>query len=122
MAYASPTTLVTASRRSSYRIQTRRKSKNDRGSPRRSPVFKNTRKGKGAMSRRQGSIEERSPGHWLIRYSVAEAGGRRRFSTTIAGTRKDAEKELRRRLDAVDDGTHVDPTRMTTGEWLTRWL
>src|SRR5215471_480289 len=74
------------------------------------------------MSRRQGHIDERSPGHWLIRYSVVEPGGRRRFSTTITGTRKDAEKELRRRLDALDDGTHVDPTRMTTGEWLTRWL
>jgi hypothetical protein len=74
------------------------------------------------MSRRQGHIEERSPGHWLIRYSVTEAGGRRRFSTTIKGTRKEAEKELRRRLDALDEATHVDPNRITVREWLTRWL
>jgi integrase len=74
------------------------------------------------MSRRQGYIEERSPGHWLVRYSVNEPGGRRRFSTTIKGTKRDAERELRRRLDAIDQGAHVDPTRMTVGEWLARWL
>jgi integrase len=73
-------------------------------------------------ARRQGHIEERSPGHWLIRYSNNEASGRRRFSTTIKGTRKDAERELRRRLDALDSGTHADPTRMTTGDYLDKWL
>src|SRR5579864_3853487 len=74
------------------------------------------------MSRRQGQMTERSPGHWLIRYSISERGGRRRLAVTVTGTRKDAERELRRRLNSLDDGTHVDPSRMTTSDWLTRWL
>jgi len=74
------------------------------------------------MSRRQGSIVERSPGHWLVRYSINLAAGRRRLAVTVKGDRKTAEKELRRLLTTADDGTHIDPNRMTTGEWLTRWL
>jgi integrase len=71
------------------------------------------------MSRREGHITERSSGRWLIRYYGDEG---RRYAITIRGTRKDAERELRQRLNTLDSGTHVDPTRMTTGEWLTRWL
>jgi integrase len=71
------------------------------------------------MSRREGHVTERSPGRWLVRY-YGEA--QRRYAVTVKGTRKEAERELRRRLDALDLGTHVDPNRMTTGEWLTRWL
>jgi integrase len=74
------------------------------------------------MSRREGHITERSPGRWLIRYSVTEPGGRRRYAVTVKGTKRDAERELRQRLDAVDKGEHVDPTRMTVGVWLTHWL
>ena len=40
----------------------------------------------------------------------------------MKGSRKAAERELRRLLRAVDTGEHVDPTRMTVGAWLTQWL
>ena len=72
------------------------------------------------MSRREGHIEERSPGRWLIRYSITDpdTGRRRRVNVTYECTGKAAaEKELRRLLKTVDDGTHVDPTKQTTGEW-----
>jgi len=49
-------------------------------------------------------------------------GKRRVATTTVRGTKKDAEKELRRLLRAVDTGEHVDPTRMTVGQWLADWL
>ena len=40
----------------------------------------------------------------------------------MRGSRKDAEKELRRLLRSVDTNEHVDPNRMTVKQWLTSWL
>ena len=40
----------------------------------------------------------------------------------MRGSKKDAEKELRKRLTALDEGRHVDASRMTVGEWLGAWL
>ena len=57
--------------------------------------------------RRTGHIRERSPGSLEVRYSLGTdpATGKRRMATaTVRGTRKDAEKELRRLLRAVDLG------------------
>ena len=75
--------------------------------------------------RRTGHIRERSPGSFEIRYNLGTdpATGRRKIATaTVRGSRKDAEKELRRLLRSVDTGEHVDPTRMTVRQWLTTWL
>ena len=49
--------------------------------------------------RRTGHIRERSPGSFEIRYNLGTdpATGRRKIATaTVRGSRKDAEKELRR--------------------------
>jgi integrase len=75
--------------------------------------------------RRTGHIRERSPGAFELRYSLGidSATGRRRIATvTVRGTRRDAEKELRRLLRAVDTGEHVDPNRITVRAWLETWL
>jgi integrase len=75
--------------------------------------------------RRTGHIRERSPSSFELRYSLGTnpATGKRRIATaTVRGTRKDAEKELRRLLRTLDTGEHVDPTRMTTSRWLATWL
>ena len=72
-----------------------------------------------------GHIRERSPGSWELRYTLGTdpATGRRRTATaTVRGGRKAAEKEMRKRLVAIDKGDRVDPTKMTTGEWFDRWL
>jgi integrase len=77
------------------------------------------------MSRRQGSIRERSPGSFEVRYDIgtdAATGKRRSATVTMHGDRKEAEKELRRLLRSLDTGEHVDPTRMTVREWLATWL
>jgi hypothetical protein len=76
-------------------------------------------------SRHAGSIRERSPGSFEVRYSLgtdAATGKRREATVTVHGTRKDADKELRRLLTALDKGEHVDPSRMTVREWLATWL
>jgi integrase len=75
--------------------------------------------------RRTGHIRERSPGAFEIRYSLGTdpATGKRRIATvTLRGTRKAAERELRRLLRALDTGEHVDPNRITVREWLATWL
>jgi integrase len=75
--------------------------------------------------RHTGHIRERSPGSFELRYSLGTdpaTGKRKVATTTVRGSRKDAEKELRRLLRTLDTGEHVDPTRVTTREWLVAWL
>ncbi len=75
--------------------------------------------------RRRGAIQSRSPGSFWIRYSLGRdpvTGKRRWVTATVKGTRKDAERELTRRLRTVDTGEHVDPSRMTVADWLNLWL
>jgi integrase len=63
--------------------------------------------------RRTGHIRERSAGLFELRYSLGTdpaTGKRKLVTTTFLGTRKDAEKELRRLLRSLDTGEHVDPT------------
>src|SRR5947208_8368495 len=72
-----------------------------------------------------GHIRQRSPGSWEIRYTLGAdpATGKRKAATaTVRGTKKDAERELRNRLVAIDKGDRVDPTKITAGEWFDRWL
>jgi integrase len=75
--------------------------------------------------RKTGHIRERSPGSFELRYELGTnlASGKRRTATaTVHGSRKDAEKELRRLLRSLDTGEHIDPNRITVREWLGSWL
>jgi integrase len=73
----------------------------------------------------KGHIRQRSEGSWELRYDFGTdpATGKRRVATsTVRGDRKAAEKELRRLLHTIDNGEHVDPTRMSVRQWLEQWL
>ncbi len=72
----------------------------------------------------QGTIIRRGKHSWRCKYDLPrdEAGGRRIAYVTVKGTRKDAERELRAKLTAIDTGTHVDPSAVTVGEFLHDWL
>ena len=75
--------------------------------------------------RRTGHIRERSLGSFELRYDLGTdpATGKRRIATaTVRGTQREAERELRRLLRALDTGEHVDPHRMTVREWLMTWV
>jgi integrase len=77
------------------------------------------------MGRRTGHVRQRSPQSWELRYSLGTdpASGRRRIATvTVKGTRKDAERELRRLLRTLDTGEYIEPSHMTVGQWLEQWL
>src|SRR6516165_2012952 len=76
------------------------------------------------QGRRRGTIQSR-PGAFQIRYSLGRdpvTGKRRWVTATVKGSRKDAERELTRRLRAVDTGEHPEPSRMTVADWLALWL
>ena len=75
--------------------------------------------------RSTGHIRQRTSGSWEIRYSLGTnplTGKRRTVTVTLRGSRKEAEKELRRLLRTVDEASHVDPSRITVGQWLKIWL
>jgi integrase len=70
-------------------------------------------------------IRSRSTGSFWIRYSLGRdpVSGKRRWATaTVKGSRKDAERELTRRLRIVDIGEHPEPSKMTVADWLGLWL
>jgi Phage integrase central domain len=65
-----------------------------------------------------GGIDQRGESSFRLRYRI----GKRRYSVTFKGTLADARKKLRELLKSGDDGQHVEPTRMTLGEWIEHWL
>lgn len=49
-------------------------------------------------------------------------GRRRQKTSTVRGTRRDAEKELAKILHDLDRGAYVEPTSMTVSEFTRIWL
>ncbi|BBZ96186.1 site-specific integrase [Bradyrhizobium diazoefficiens] len=46
----------------------------------------------------------------------------RRYTATFHGPLTEARKELRRLLRAGDTGNHVEPSRLTVGNWIDQWI
>ena len=69
-------------------------------------------------------IRERSPGHWAIVIDVRDphTGKRKRRWHSFKGTKREAQVECARLISQISSGTHVDPTRLTVGTFLDRWL
>jgi integrase len=65
-----------------------------------------------------GTLNERGPDIWRLRYRV----GSQRLSVTFRGSKRDAQKELRRLIRASDTGEHALPSKVTLGAWIERWL
>jgi integrase len=65
-----------------------------------------------------GGIDERGDGIYRLRYRV----NGRRFTKTFHGTLTEARKELRALIRSGDAGEHVDPTKMTVGQWIDQWI
>src|SRR5688572_20221922 len=72
----------------------------------------------------KGHIRDRSPGVWALVIDVATDATvkRRRKWFTVRGRKREAQKELTRRLAEVQTGTFADSGRLTLGEWLETWL
>jgi integrase len=67
-----------------------------------------------------GHIRQRGKASWELKYEVpGPATGRRRTCyRTVKGTKRDAQRELRKLLNALDEGQHVEPTRLTVAALL----
>jgi integrase len=65
-----------------------------------------------------GGIDQRGENSFRLRYRI----GKERYSVTFQGTLAEARKKLRELLKSGDDGTHIEPTRMTLGEFAEYWL
>ena len=71
-----------------------------------------------------GNITKRGARSWRLKYDLPNGtiDGRRTAYVTVRGSRKNAERELRKRLTAVDEGIVIEPSRATVGAWLDQWL
>ena len=71
-----------------------------------------------------GSLRQRSPGTWQIRYEAPPDGsGKRKYlSKTFKGNKKNAEAEKRNILSSIDMGNFVSPDKETVAQFLQRWL
>ena len=68
-----------------------------------------------------GHIRARGPGAWELKYDVGrdpKTGRRITKYKTVRGTKKDAQRELRNLLGAIDDGSYVEPSKVTVAEYL----
>jgi integrase len=77
----------------------------------------------------RGSLKQRYPGSWSIildlGYEPDPVTGKLRRKQkwhTVRGTRKQAEDRLTDLLKDVKDGTYVDASKITLGEWLREWF
>lgn len=72
----------------------------------------------------RGSIEQRSPGSWRLRYDGPPnaAGKRKQVTETVKGTKKEAEKVMRERLATIESGNYVARHRETVAQFMESWL
>jgi integrase len=73
----------------------------------------------------QGHIRQRGQQRWELKFDLGRdpASGKRisRF-VTFQGTKREAQAELNRLLNRRNEGTYVDPTKMSVAEYLEHWL
>lgn len=71
-----------------------------------------------------GHIRQRGRDSWELKYDAARdpvTGKRTVKYKTVRGSKRDAQRELRKLLDAVENGTHTDAGKLTLAAWLTTW-
>ena len=70
----------------------------------------------------KGAIQPRGPRTWRLRYDVSSPDGRKQVSETIHGNKRDAQRALRERLNAIDKGIYIERCEEAVAEYLERWL
>jgi hypothetical protein len=72
-----------------------------------------------------GHIRRRGKCSWELKWELprdATTGKRETRTKNVRGTKKDAETALREILHSLDHGTYLEPSKITVGEFLVRWL
>ena len=73
----------------------------------------------------KGHIRQRSKGSWTMWVDLGrdpETGKRKQQTLTVRGSKKDAERELRKILTCIEGGAYVKPTKLTIAQFLEEWL
>jgi integrase len=73
----------------------------------------------------QGHIRQRGRQSWELKFDLGRdpaTGKRVSRHVTFRGTKREAQAELNRLLNRRNEGTYVDPTKMSVGEYLEHWL
>ena len=72
----------------------------------------------------KGHIRERSPGRWAIVVEMRDpsTGRRRRKWHSFAGTKRQAQIECARLISGLNGGLYIEPSKITVGQFLDRWL
>jgi integrase len=65
-----------------------------------------------------GGIDQRGENVFRLRYRV----NGKRVSVAFAGSKNEARGKLRSLLDAASKGEHIDPNKITVGEWIDQWI
>src|SRR5579884_1428137 len=78
----------------------------------------------GSVMRREGHIRQRGDTYELRFPLPSGPDGKRRIATaTVRGTRREAERELRRRITEVEERrAGAAPAKFTVADWLRQWL
>lgn len=71
-----------------------------------------------------GSIRQRPDGRWEARYTAGRnpGTGRQMQKSVYGATQDEVVKKLRRVLTQQDEGTLLEPSRLTIGQWLDTWM
>lgn len=80
---------------------------------------KNTRNARGS-----GMIRQRPNGLWEARYTTGrDPGTGKQMQKAVYGkTQQDVRQKLTKALSELDEGTYLEPTRMTVAQWFDIWL
>ena len=73
----------------------------------------------------QGHILQRGKQSWELKFDLGRdpaTGKRLSRHVTFRGTKREAQAELNRLLNRRNEGTYVDPTKMSVAEYLEHWL
>lgn len=70
-----------------------------------------------------GTIRQRADGRWEARYTIGRDGGSgKQIQKSVYGK---SQKEVRQRLQqinvSIDDGTYIQPSKLSVSEWLNIW-
>ncbi len=88
-----------------------------------SNVQQNDQPTKSKRNSNTGGIHQLPSGSWELRWYVTDqSGNRKRVSTTVKGSKKNAQAKLREVLSAVDNGSHVDKSKETVEQFAVRWM
>lgn len=70
------------------------------------------------IKRKNGKVDT----YWEARYSLGFDSHGKQVQKSISGkTQNEVRAKLIKVLSEIDAGTHIEPTKMTVGEWLTIW-